>query len=281
MFEISRILAPVVFSDNCRGALRYAISLAARFRAEVSVLHVLERTTYSDFDSTVEMNFLEKARHDWVHREFENLTAGLTGRVPIAEACVDGDPATQIVKVAEKSDSNLIVMATHGHGPFRRFLLGSVTAKVLHDTNCAVCTGAHLEHALDPKADPDHLHNVLCAVDFGRQTEAVLECATEIASTYAARLSLLHVFAPSRDPEQQRRECVQTRQRLEGLRTSDNATSECYASAGDVAEQVGRCAREINADLVVIGRGHIAGGGRLRSTCYAILRESPCAVVSV
>ncbi len=38
-------------------------------------------------------------------------------------------------------------MPTHGYGPFRRFILGSVTAKVLHDADCPVWTGVHLEEA--------------------------------------------------------------------------------------------------------------------------------------
>jgi len=39
------------------------------------------------------------------------------------------------------------MMPTHGLGGFRRFLLGSVTAKVLHDADCPVWTGVHLERA--------------------------------------------------------------------------------------------------------------------------------------
>jgi hypothetical protein len=34
----------------------------------------------------------------------------------------------------------MILMPTHGYGPFRQMLLGSVTAKVLHDSKCPVLT---------------------------------------------------------------------------------------------------------------------------------------------
>jgi len=56
-----------------------------------------------------------------------------------------GDPAECIVRVAQENAVDLIVMPTHAHGRFRRFLLGSVTAKVLHDTDCPVLTGVHHE----------------------------------------------------------------------------------------------------------------------------------------
>jgi hypothetical protein len=57
----------------------------------------------------------------------------------------DGDPGTVIAEYAKKTACDLIVMPTLGYGPFRRFLLGSVTAKVLHDAPCPVWTGPHLE----------------------------------------------------------------------------------------------------------------------------------------
>jgi nucleotide-binding universal stress UspA family protein len=56
---------------------------------------------------------------------------------------------------------------------------------------------------------------------------------------------------------------------------------ECQVTVGDVAQVIGNTGRSINADLLVIGRGHLQGGGRLRSTSYSLLRESQCPVVSV
>ena len=55
------------------------------------------------------------------------------------------------------------MMPTHGRGPFRRFVLGSVTAKVLHDAPCPVWTSAHLDENSTPM--PSNLSNILCAVD--------------------------------------------------------------------------------------------------------------------
>jgi nucleotide-binding universal stress UspA family protein len=55
----------------------------------------------------------------------------------------DGDPATVIDWVAQQENSDLIMMATKGSGKFRRLLLGSVAAKVLHDVKCPVFMSAH------------------------------------------------------------------------------------------------------------------------------------------
>jgi hypothetical protein len=52
------------------------------------------------------------------------------------------------------------MMSTHGYGAFYRFLLGSVTAKVLHEIQCPVWTGAHLEEA---PAREFSIRRVLCS----------------------------------------------------------------------------------------------------------------------
>lgn len=55
----------------------------------------------------------------------------------------DGEAASIIQGVAQGNNTDLIMMPTSGAGTFRRFLLGSITAKVLHDVDCAVFTTVH------------------------------------------------------------------------------------------------------------------------------------------
>ena len=54
-------------------------------------------------------------------------------------------------------------MPTQGRSRIRQFLIGSVTAKVLHDSECPVLTGSHLEDTID---FPDfRAKSIICAVD--------------------------------------------------------------------------------------------------------------------
>jgi nucleotide-binding universal stress UspA family protein len=216
-----------------------------------------------------------------VRRAFEDLTFGLKPHVPVNSACATGDPASEIVRCADQSGTNLLVMATHGYGPFRRFLLGSVTAKVLHDAACPVWTGAHMERMLDSRAHASDVRAVLCAVDFAALTERTIEWSSGIASLYGASLSLVHVVTQSHDAPGVQAVTGEARYRLEQVRRTAGIEAECHVAVGSVAEELAGTARRLGTDLVVIGRGHLKGGGRLRSTAYAILRESPCPVVSV
>jgi len=83
-------------------------------------------------------------------------------------------------------------MATHGYGPFRRFLLGSVTAKVLHDAACPVWTGPHLEQA--PSYRNIGFHRIVCAIDLAQRSRAVLEWAGRFAREFDAELDIVHVL---------------------------------------------------------------------------------------
>src|SRR5262249_41731149 len=136
MASLSRILVPVEFSPRCEMAARHAKALAAHSHAEITLLHVVpplmaygapEALAYSAaLDVEEDQVKLAKAHLDrFLPDEFSVLTVERFVR--------EGDPAREIVACAVERQSDLIVIPTHGYGPFRRFLLGSVTAKVLHD----------------------------------------------------------------------------------------------------------------------------------------------------
>ena len=85
----------------------------------------------------IHLNDTKKKLGEYLRPEFPNASR---------ETC-EGEAASRIVAFAKSHDIDLIMMPTHGLGPFRRFLIGSITAKVLHDAHCPVWTGVHMEAA--------------------------------------------------------------------------------------------------------------------------------------
>jgi len=289
MPPLNKILLPVDFSDRSRGAARYARALAERYDSEILMLHVVEPIRYEfsamEFGGTV-LTDLAANRTAQARRRLENfLEAELSGR-RIRRMMLEGDAAQTIVDVARQEEVGLITMPTHGYGRFRRFILGSVTAKVLHDAQCPVWTGVHLEEASGGELD---LRTVLCAVDLGPQSLEPLRWAADLAADFQARLILVHAYpciemrpgeCGDRDLNAELAESV--RVRLEELREQAGAKAEMVIECGDAPKVVCGAAQQHNADLLVIGRGSAAGiFGRLRTNAYAIIRESPCPVVSV
>ena len=179
-------------------------------------------------------------------------------------------------------------MATHAYGPFRRFLLGSVTAKVLHDVQFPVWTGPHMEQA--PNYSSIEFRRVLCAVDLVEGSAAVLEWASHFAQSFGATLAVIHVLPESLiqlggvyfDPQWRNKVALTAREQIGELQKDIRGSSEVLVEIGNVPTTVSDVAARWNADLLVIGRGRQPGlFGRLRANAYAILRESPCPVVTI
>jgi len=81
-------------------------------------------------------------------------------------------PAYEIIQYAENNAVDLIMMPTHGYGPFRSLLLGSTAAKVLHDAHCPVWTSAHIEET--PLEARTEIHNILCAIELDTESSKLL-----------------------------------------------------------------------------------------------------------
>jgi nucleotide-binding universal stress UspA family protein len=110
-----------------------------------------------------------------------------------------------------------------------------------------------------------------------------------MAAEFSSRLVLFHAVPciESRPGEYFDRELASdiaraAHQNLENLNREMNSHAEILVEGGDAPKVVCRAAERLSADLLVIARGSAAGvGGRLRTNAYAIIRGSPCAVVSV
>jgi nucleotide-binding universal stress UspA family protein len=292
MANLSRILVPVEFSPRCQGAVQYAEALVRQFQSEIVLLHVIP-PPMAYFGS------LDSANWDMSEEVARDLEASRTTDLDafpcdVAEGHTlrrlvrHGDPAQTIVEVAAAEHADLIVMPTHGYGPFRRFLLGSVTAKVLHDAACPVWTSPHMEKAPDPAAFA--IRRILCAVDLGPHTRAVMCWSAQFAAGFGASLALIHSIPSTTtrlgpmyfDPEWRLMLIGQARERMEFLKRDMGIQGEVLVESGDAASVVRDAAVEQQSDLVVMGRGSGAHAHRrLPTHAYAIAREAPCPCVAV
>jgi len=284
MPSFTHILFPVDFSEQNIAIAPQVASLAGRHGAQVTLLHVMEMPAlpypgWPAFDFQTMANERKERLGSFLQEEFQSLA---TKRV-----MQEGDPASLIVDYAEKEKVDLIMMPTHGYGPFRRFLLGSVTAKVLHDANCPVWTSAHAPET--PKASAAYAC-VLCAVDLTSKSLSLVQWASGLASEHKATLKLVHAI-PSAVPtagidiEGGRFRAFSfdaARKALAKLQQAAGSTLDTVLEAGEIAAVVREAAQEKHADLIVVGRGVMQETfGLMRTSVYSIVREAPCPVISV
>ena len=237
-----------------------------RFDAELILLHVIEVT----YNST-----LEDLRASQLE-EFDTFLGQGLQQLRVKKLVDHGEAAQKIIECAAVHHADLIMIPTQGMGIYRRLILGSTSAKVLHDADCPVWTGVHLENA--PPLEAVTCDRIVCAVDLKPSSIRVLEWAARLAEEYQAELTLVHVISEGERQNVRRA----FRQALEHLQEGAHARAVVRVEAGDVSKVVTGLAGELKADLLVIGRKAEAGVlGRLEMTAYSIIRQSPCPVVSV
>ena len=289
MPPVSKILVPVDFSDRSVAAVHYAGNLACHFQSELILLHVLPPLPYAmggfEFGGVAVTDAFSERMPEASQELDEFLADELIGQ-KVRRVVIEGDPAQKIVALAHEEHLDLIVIPTHGYGPFRRFLLGSVAAKVLHDADCPVLTGVHLEEGPILEAAPPR--KILCAVDLGLQSEKAIAWAHRMAREFHSALVVVHAMPLGEthseetfDPEWRIALEERIREKLSGLLAGVHADA-IVTDSGNPAQVVAATAQRFDADLVVIGRSEAAGMfGRLRANAYSIIRQSPCPVVSV
>ncbi|GIW80871.1 MAG: universal stress protein UspA [Gemmatales bacterium] len=134
MYEVRTILCPMDFSAHSRAALSLAASLARDHDARLIVVHVMPPPlAYDEVATPLPYSFYEAKVRD-------ELEGSGIDDVPVAITLVEGDPAGEILRVAEETSADLIVMGTHGRTGLSRALMGSVAETVLRKAGCPVLT---------------------------------------------------------------------------------------------------------------------------------------------
>jgi nucleotide-binding universal stress UspA family protein len=205
----------------------------------------------------------------------------------VAWELAEGDTALEIMDYANNDPATLIMMPTHGYSRFRALLLGSITAKVLHDTHCPVWTAVHAPEIV--VHSPDRWKHMLCALDTGDRDQHVLEWAAGFAAAQHVELRLVHAVPGSNAtvteenaPRTYKFLFDAARQHLAGMQAKAGTNFEVCLLGGQAGNVVHTAALGHDAGLIVIGRGVIQETlGRLRSRAYSIIREAPCPVISI
>lgn len=144
---IERILVPTDGSETARKAARYAYDLAALTKGEVVLLAVIDRTVFigrPSVPASLTPTHIVEPLEDFLTQaaDMEMKEIGKLGdRKGVATKMLlrYGHPVEEIVRAAEKSKADLIVMGSHGKSALSAALLGSVTLGVIHrDTKAPV-----------------------------------------------------------------------------------------------------------------------------------------------
>jgi nucleotide-binding universal stress UspA family protein len=283
------IILPVDFSTRAASVAAHARILAKQYDATIVAVQVMR-----PFQLAAEgVDVPSAAVLDWYTQQKPLLESQLadftriylTG-CKVKTVFAEGEPATEIIRVAREEHGDLILISTHGYGPFRRFLLGSVAAKVLSDSPIPVLTGAHVEV---PSDEAEHIRTILVAADIDPRAAKLIAVGNSMAKAFGAELHVVHAspddgagVAQYMDPAWRNEVARIMKEKMTAAVNDAAATAKVHVIPGEAAKVVRAVAEEVHADLVILGR-HMDKSllGRLRTHSYAIVRESPCPVLSV
>lgn len=132
--DINKILWPTDFSENAALALPYVNSLSEKYQCEVHVLYVLEAwgsfgAWYGEDDS-IELEKVQKWARETAEKRLNDICAEHLKGCPLYVKHIGvGDPAEEILDLADEANVDLILMTTQGRKG--RFSFGSVTERIV------------------------------------------------------------------------------------------------------------------------------------------------------
>jgi nucleotide-binding universal stress UspA family protein len=244
-----RILVPIDYSEASLRGLRYALSVAGLLGASVTVLHV--------FGEVLATPYMANKAEEQARREIDEIVRAhrapgidLNGMVAWAA------PADGIHRVAEEIDADLLVLGTHARTGVTRALIGSVCESVLRDSTRPIVAIPPARGEAVPVGLPKR---ILVATDLSKTSEPAVDYAVDLAVLVGASVVVLHSYALPRvlDAREIGAPIAAAAQaaldRALSAAKDRGATIETALREGDPVVAITETARQMNADLLVLG----------------------------
>jgi nucleotide-binding universal stress UspA family protein len=186
---LKKILVPVDGSTFGEAALPTALKLSRRADADIRFAMINEQAGATSPGSEV-----FRAAHTTYLEFLERKVAAGVAR-PASTILLEGDVANALCQEAIRSDSDLIVMTTHGRGGLTRMWLGGVADAVVRQSSTPVLLVRPPEGDEQfLKVEEPKIRRVLILLDGSTLSEAAIEPALELGALFGASFTLLRVI---------------------------------------------------------------------------------------
>jgi nucleotide-binding universal stress UspA family protein len=282
--KFANILFPTDFSERSRALNQQVEWLAARFGLRVTLLHVFEipaawygacKASFIDMDCF-------SALRDSARQRLDEYTLKIP-EARVERVFREGNVAGEILNWINEHEIDLVVMGTHGYGAMQGWILGSVTAKVLHSAMCPVWT----DSLLHDRPNDATVAQILCAVELTDEAVSLLRFTKQLAEDLGATVRLVHSVPeletrPTRYFDFDLHSYLTESARVEIAKMQRQAGTHfpVIVSGVGISSALAEAASEHGAALIVIGRGKAQKAfGRFQTHAYEIIRYAPCAVL--
>lgn len=178
-----KILIPVDFSENSKRALEFAIFLARKKNASITILHIIE--AIYDFAAQAAVVI------EGMHRDAEMLLEEMVKTYDESGVTIDflikeGTISIMTAKTAEELDVNFIVIGMQGSSGITKKLLGNSTIEIVKESTKPVLL-------IPSEANVTQIQKVTLALEFADHEEAFLKWIIEMSQRWELNLEFLHI----------------------------------------------------------------------------------------
>ena len=290
IMDIQNVLVPVDFSPASQFAVDFAVSFARKFRARLTLLHVVEPTTALAYAFPIENDEVGKNNSE---EALGRLSAMLSPEdqddLDLQIRIRSGKIEAEVRAAIEAEAASIVVMGTHHHRLLKRLLVGSMTEDVLRKLPVPILT-------VSTDAQPRSLSRILFATDLTESSHDGFTFALDLARKLGAQLIVLHVIEPIPmslgagmpviDSRAERKLLIENARRklaeLESEGARENVVVVSEVIEGIAPEKILEAAAESDSGLIVLtihSKGFVERA-LLGSTAERVVRVSDAPVVS-
>ncbi len=194
------IMCAIDFSGFAPLILSYGKSLAQNFEADIAMCHIVADTVM--LSSHAQAGF---ASEEVTAQRMEDAKSNLVRMAEQADINAiplvsQGHAADEITRLARENKIDLVIAATHGGSGIKRFLVGSVTDRLVKTLDCPLLV-LHSSKTTGTGSAKLPLKKILVGCDFSEDSGLALDHALSLAQEFEAELHLVHVIKPHKQVE--------------------------------------------------------------------------------
>ncbi|MBU2453191.1 MAG: universal stress protein, partial [Proteobacteria bacterium] len=178
--------------------LSYGKSLASEFDSKLILCHIVQVTLMvsSHMPPYLDYTGIESDRIQYARGKLEKIAEAFDIDCEILVSA--GHPADEIEQVCRENNIDMVIAATYGGSGVKRFLIGSVTSRLVKTLHCPLLVlHAPEDHLNTPVTNSIKLKQILVGCDFSEGSKLAFDYALSLAQEFQTQLYLAHVMRPA------------------------------------------------------------------------------------
>jgi len=247
--DVKKILIPTDFSETADLALEHAIHMAKISSAEIHLLHVVSSFSFRVNLPEGETEDLQNANlSNAVSNRLKQIADDIEQKhgVKVHISMASGSIKTEVVKLADQIDADIIILGTHGVSGLKEFFMGSNAFRIISDADCPVLS-------VQKNATQLGFKNLIVPIDNSFHSREKLGISVKIAKTYGSTIHICGLRSHDHNDDDLNAKFRMKMKQVDDYLTEKEIpfTSEIIFCS-NIANATMDFAKEKNGDLIII-----------------------------